>query len=499
MDLQFQEAICTCLDAVICEVRTGEQTQELRISDGMPDIGRILAAWGQPILRGKEWRSDSIAINGGILVWVLYAPEDGTEPRCVDSWIPFQMQWDLPEGTPEGHIRIQLLPRFVDARSLSARKVMLRAGVAAMAEVFAPAEAMLFHAAQVPEDVELLCSRYPVRMFMEAGEKNILLDEDLTMPGSAPQPDKLVYYCLHPVISEQKVMGDKAVFRGNANLHVLYRSEEGQLHGWDFPLPISQYMDLKDTFPTDAQVSTTLCPTSLELELDDEGHLRLKCALTAQYVVDGQKMVEVVEDAYSPNRDLQMERSTAVLPSLLDVRQENLFGEQTIPADVNLAADLSFLPDFPRQYRQNDGIRLEMPGMFQALYYDENGALQGTTARWEGTQQIKAEEGTRLSAVPQPASEPQLSLSDGAMTLRTEIPVAVTTTVRQEIPMVAGLSLGEAREPDPGRPSLILQRAENQRLWDIAKESGSTVDAIRRANGLAGEAEPGQMLLIPVL
>ena len=116
------------MDAVLCEVQNGEQTQELRISDGMPDIGRILAAWGQPILRGKEWRSDGVAVNGGILVWVLYAPEDGTEPRCVDSWLPFQMKWDLPDNTPEGKLRIQLLSRFVDARSISARKIMLRGG-----------------------------------------------------------------------------------------------------------------------------------------------------------------------------------------------------------------------------------------------------------------------------------------------------------------------------------------------------------------------------------
>ena len=58
--------------------------------------------------------------------------------------------------------------------------------------------------------------------------------------------------------------------------------------------------------------------------------------------------------------------------------------------------------------------------------------------------------------------------------------------------------LGEEREPDGNRPSLILRRAGNQRLWDIAKESGSTMDAIRKANHLQEEPAPGQMLLIPV-
>ena len=91
-----------------------------------------------------------------------------------------------------------------------------------------------------------------------------------------------------------------------------------------------------------------------------------------------------------------------------------------------------------------------------------------------------------------------MSLADGAMTLKSEVPVSLKATARQEIPMVTGLSLGEERDPDPARPSLILHRAGNMRLWDLAKQSGSTVDAIRKANGIAEEPEPGRMLLIPV-
>ena len=498
MDLQFQKTVCRCLDAVICEVQNTEQIQELRISDGMPDIGRILSAWAQPVIRGKEWRGDSISLNGGVLVWVLYAPEDGTEPRCVDSWIPFQLKWDLPDDCPDGQIRVQMLPRCVDARSVSSRKIMLRVGLGVLAQALMPVEAELWNPEAVPEDVQLLSERYPVRMMMEAGEKTFLMDEEFTMPGSAPQPEKLIYYTVNPQILEQKIMGDKVVFRGNGNLHLLYRSEEGQLHGWDFPIPFSQYAPLRENYPTEARADVALCPTSLELELDDEGHLRLKCGLTAQYVVDSLQLIDVVEDAYSPSRTVQTQMGTILLPVVLDSRQENIYGEQTIPADVNLAADIRFLPDFPRQYRSENSLRLEVPGVFQALYYDENGSLQGTTGRWEGPMQMKAALDTCVTVVPQNGPEPQLALSDGTMTLKSELPLLVTSYARQNLPMIAGLSLGEEQEPDPERPSVILCRAGKKRLWDIAKENGSTVEAIRCANGIQGEPEPGRMLLIPI-
>ena len=81
---------------------------------------------------------------------------------------------------------------------------------------------------------------------------------------------------------------------------------------------------------------------------------------------------------------------------------------------------------------------------------------------------------------------------------RWEIPLELVTTGYTQIPMVTGLQLGDARKPDPNRPSLILKRVGTDGLWEIAKSTGSTMEAIRKANGIRQEPEPGQMLLIPV-
>lgn len=497
MELNFDRSELTCLDTVVREIQNSEQTQEIKLTDGMPDIGRILSAWGQVILRGKEWRSDSVSFSGGMMVWVLYAPEDGSTERCIDAWIPFQMRWDLPSGTPEGNIRIQCLPRFVDARSVSPRKIMVRAGMSAMAEVFVPKSLELYSPDSTPEDVQLLRSTYPVRMYKEAGEKTFLMDEDLTVPDSVPQPEKLIYYRLNPRITDRKVLANKVVFRGNGNLHVLYRSEEGQLHSWDFELPFSQYAELDHEHGTDALADISLSPTSLELDVDDEGHLRFKGGIVAQYVITDRQLLELVEDAYSPTRELGIRTEELEVPAVLENRRENLYGEQTIPVEANIAVDTNFLLDFPRQRRMENGVEMEIPGSFQVLYYGEDGILHSGTARWEGRQNWSADENSTMTAIPIPA-EPQAMAGNGQIMAKTDIPLEMTTTARQQLPMVTGVELGQMRVPDPNRPTLILRRAGQMRLWDIAKSSGSTMEDIRKANNLQEDPEPNRMLLIPV-
>ena len=71
MEVKFPKTMMKCLKPALREVQNQEQTQEIRLSDEMPDIGRGVGAWAQPSTRGKEWRGDSVGCSGGCMVWVM--------------------------------------------------------------------------------------------------------------------------------------------------------------------------------------------------------------------------------------------------------------------------------------------------------------------------------------------------------------------------------------------------------------------------------------------
>ena len=494
MEIAFQKAEFPCLTAAVNEVQNSEQTQELRLPDGMPDVGKVLCAWGQTILRGKEWRSDSLTVSGGMLIWVLYTPEDGSECRIVDGWLPFQLRWTLPPDTPEGTIRVSALTRFADARSVSPRKLMLRAGIGILAQGWVPTKLERWESVNVPESVELLHRRYPIRLPREAGEKTFSLDEEL---GTGEPMEQVLYYTLRPEISEQKVLSNKIAFRGNGNLHVLGRNADGRVVAQDFQLPFSQFAELNGSYDTDAQTDVACAVTNLELERDG-GTLRVRCSISAQYLVDAITMVDAVADAYAPGRELKISTQVLEAPAILEKRLETASGETSLQMESAQADDVSFLPDFPRQYRENGGVCLEIPGTVQVLCQEENGTLRALSSRWEGKLTWKAADNVSLTAVPITPPAPQMTMANGKTALRAELPLQLTTTGGQGICMVTALELGEDTQPDPQRPSLVLRRAGADSLWELAKKTGSTVAAIRSVNKLQDEPKPGQILLIPV-
>ena len=498
MEIQFDNIPVAYLQKVTGQLRSQEQTLEVRLPDGMPDIGRVLGAWGQVIVRGKDWNGDDMAVSCGVMAWVLYTPEDGEGVYSVEAWLPFSMKWDLPDTRMDGKILTSCLLKSVDARVTSARKMMVRATLEAMGEAWLPGQLQLAVPGEMPEDVQLLTATYPAELPKEAGEKAFMLDEQLTLPANGSKAEKLLYYCLQPEIADKKVMAGKAVFRGSGNLHVLYRTEDGRLCTADYDLPFSQYADLEGEYEQDSAVSLKLCVTSLDAQLDENGELQVKAGILAQYLLWERTMVTVAEDGYSPQRTVTLMTEQLTLPAVLDRLGQTVLVEQPRQIDVQQIADLVFYPTFGRCENTDTGVRLAMPGQFQMLYYDPDGMLCSAATPWEGEWNLQAAENCDIDTHIFPVGRPQAIPGAGSVTFRAELGADVATTCEQGISMITGLDVGEAVKSDPDRPGLILCRKGNRRLWDVAKENGTTVEKIMKTNGLEGEPEDSRILLIPV-
>ena len=498
MQLQFEKQGIPCLQTVKRELQSQEQTQELRISDGVPDIGSIIGAWGQVIVRGKEWQGDGFAVTGGTMVWVQYQPEEGGQPQWVESWLPFQMRWNFPQSQPDGRILTQVLLDSVDARVLSSRKMMLRTNVSALGWAMVKQEQEVFAPKEIPEDVQLRREQYPMELPVEIGEKAFALEDTLELPPSAPSVEEVLRYSLQPEITEEKMMADKVVFRGNAVLYLVYRSEDGGEYSWQFDMPFTQYSDLEGEYGEDARVQMLPCVTALEI--DREGsRFHVKAGLVCQYRIRSISMVDVVTDAFSNRRTVTPSGQDLKLPGILEHKTQNLHIQHCTPLDAMRLTDVQCMPQPVRVQRNGDETTLEIPGQFRTLYYDMDGTLCCGIHRWQEQLTIPTGEDTVVEALAWPAGKPQGTLMSGSAQLGCDLTVITETHSQTPIPMITGLELGELQQPDPRRPSLILRRSGGQNVWELAKQHGSSQEAIRRANGLDSEPEQSQMLLIPVM
>lgn len=271
------------------------------------------------------------------------------------------------------------------------------------------------------------------------------------------------------------------------------------MSSWDFEIPFSQYTELEQEYGHDAQVQIIPLVTGLELEVGEQGRLRLKAGISGQYMIYDTREISVIEDAYSPDRALSLTVETVELPTVLERQSQRIRGEQTAPFGSSRVADLGFFAGTPKTQRRGDNLAIELPGTFQTLYYDREGLLQAGTIHWSSEMSVGMDENADMSIWSASCGKPTAVPGEDSTLLRGELLMDTVTTAVESLPAVAALQLGDATLKDPHRPSLILRRTGHDDLWSIAKKNGSTVDAIRNANGLQGEPDPEKMLLIPVL
>lgn len=496
MDIAFEKKSLPYLKTWVNRAQTQEQTQEVRLPEGMPDIGNVVSSWAQVILRSKEWRGDRISVGGGVMVWVMYLPEEENIPQSVAAWMPFQMKWEIPPAPHDGTILVRPFLQSVDARSLSARKLMVRATFGLGMEGLVADRAELFYPENLPEDIRILERTYPMCLPAGAGEKPFNLEE--SYPAIQPKPAQLIRYTLTPEITEWKLMADKLVFRGNAKLYALYRCDEGHLHTWNQEIPFSQYAELDREYDDTCRVDISCVLTNLELDLMEEGRLVLKSGICTQYRIFEETMVRLVEDAYSPTRQVLPQTEQLELPAILDNQTQLCRVEQTVETDASKVLDLAFYADEPRLMGEGDHREIQVPGMFQLLYLDPEDNYQSTNAYWEEQIPLEIAETGKLALEASPVGSPTAGLGSNGVSMQSDLAVFMQTVSDRGIPMVTGMDFGEEIKKDPNRPSLILRRAGEQTLWEIAKETGASVEQICTANALEGEPGYDQMLLIPI-
>lgn len=495
MQLQWERAQIPAMWVAVREAQNQEQTLEIRLGEDMPDIGRIICGWGQPLLRGKDWHGDGMSVSGGVMAWILYAPEDGTAPRCVEGWLPFQLKWNFPQTDRDGVIRCDVRLRGVDARVLSTRKMMLRAQISALGEALAPGEVEYSTGGEVPNHIQLDQKTYPVLLRAEAGEVAIPVDEDVTVNGA--KPEKIISCTVQCRLSEQKVVGSRGIFRGDCLVHLVYFDEDGMIYSRDLTAPFAQYAQLDHDYDKQAGVEAMMAVSALEPELYEDG-LRLKCTLVCQYTILDQHMIEAAQDAYSTEYEMEYTLRDAIMPVVLDQRSERRTVQQKTPAETGQIIDSCLFLEQPVSRRNGSTVDIQLPGTVQVLRRDDSGAYYGNTIRFADQWNVCAEEHTDLHLVIGAADRPHVALTTDGMEAQWDMDLRLCAMTEQSIPQITSIDVGQQRQLSQDRPSWILRRPGDATLWDLAKQYGSTVEQIRQVNGAEDMPPKDKMLLIPV-
>lgn len=504
MELELDRTQLNGYEALLDTTLFQEETLEMIVPDACPDILRVVETDGKVLLRSKEAMDGRVELTGIIRACVLYLPDGENGIRHLDVSMPFHVCAEGMDIGPSCSVTACARLRRTDTRAVNPRKVLVRAEVAVDVTVFTPMTESI--CSQVPDaaerSVEQLTETQEVYLTACVQEKPFSLSEEVALSASKPAAVELLKSRIVLCRGESKIIGNKLIFKGSADVSLLYRGEDDKVYSAGGELPFSQIMEVSGVGEgADCDIILTLSGGDCTLTGGEGRTVTVSLDLLAQAVIREPRVLEVLADAYSTDQPMDTRWETYSLARRVDggVRSQNAREVWETGTAVREVTDCRLAVGQVARSREGERLILTAQVEVTLLYTGEDGELYATQRQVGVPCALDLPEDCQFFCQCEGVGEVYAAPAAGGVEARFTLDFRYRAQCRQQVTALSTLEPGVPLESAGDQPSLVLRMLEQgERLWDVAKAYATTIADIISANELEDEAAAaGKLLLIP--
>lgn len=495
--IPMQGFICP-LETVLYQEETGESI----VPDAYPDILSILATEARVQLAKKECGEGKVELTGNVAVTVIYQPEGESGPCRLEVNLPYRLSAAAQGITADCALVAVPRLRSAETRLLNPRKVLCRVELAVLCQGWSQCEDTLCEPCEDREGgLQQRCEDAENYIAAAIAEKAFAYTDQVNLGAGNPTAEELLGHRLELKCAEAKVIGNKLIFKGEAELTVRYRTAENALGVGRWELPFSQIMEVSD-IEEEGSCTMDLLERDSRVELADDGDgrtLNVHLELAAQAVVRQNRAIRLFTDAYSVTQAVSVQTQSYRLTRRWEENAVTQTERLTLETPVvGRSVEDCFITLGQPQVDTQRGI-MGVQGWITALYLDEEGVLRSQSGAITVESQAAIPQDGKCLVRCETVGQPQAVAAASGIEVRAAVRFHYLITQEKEVSGVVALQAEEEPTERKMMPSVVLRIAQKgESLWDIAKAYSTTEGDILAVNEIADTQRlEGQLLLIP--
>lgn len=501
MKLELNRTHLTGYETVLDTTVFHEETLESIVPDANPDILRLIDTQGKVFLKSKEATDGRATLTGTARLTVLYRPEGGTGPCRLEFGIPFSVSAEDRRLTAGCLVTATARVAGADTRTINPRKILTRVEVAVSIKAFCADTALLCTGVDVEDGTaEERKEVHRPWCISAVQEKLVTFEDDLSIPAGRPAAEELICDRVEVICHEAKLIGNKLIFKGDAAVRLLYRSMGGGMDAADFTLSFSQVAEVIGV-GEEGHGLVDISLNGAEFSLREDGRtVSAALSMLAQIVVQEEREMELLADTYSVCCPVKTER----IPYTYRRRREAGVGRQMMRqlietgVAVQSVVDAYCLVGQTGQKREGDQTNLAANVILTVVCMTDDGDYCAISRSLDVGCPVEVPEECRCSFGCRCGEPVAMPTADG---VEVRFPVEFPYFCEQEAHgmVVREVSLEAENREEGEKPSVVLRMLRpGESLWDVAKQYGTTMEDIIRANEMESrQPEDGTLLLIP--
>ncbi len=479
------------------------------LPDYYPDIFKILRCTLRPGIVSYNISGDKLICDGVICITALYLSEGGGM-ECIEHRYSYSKTVDLPKAADNGTVTIEPKVDYCTCRAVSGRRIDVRGAVSFKIKVscITPFEIITDMEGGLVQTRKnkVCCTRK-----LTAG-KQFVVREDIGVSGVDGSIKAVVSCDAAAVVNDCKIIADKVVLKGVAQLKALYLVQNdggSMLQTMEAEIPLSQIVDMQgvdEKHTCYAQFRVLSCNLSVK-SADDVTAGVFGCEMTvgSQITATLEENIYPVTDMYSTGYECSF--TTAALKTESDHRyiSQTFNTKQMIECDngipdsvIDVSCDVTEV-----MCRTGDNGDITVNGKlicYIAAVKDNEPVFSEKSLPFEAVVSVG---GVTADSVIQPVlsiSAVSYSINDDGIELRCSVLMQGSMYVCSSSQVIkqAEINESECKKKDDEYMLKLYFADANEDVWNIAKRYNTSAAAIEAENEVTDGKVSG-LLLIPIV
>lgn len=487
---------------------------EYLIPDTHPDVEKILSVDVRKTIVNKEMQADRVFVEAEVEYSIMYlSNEEEKEVNNIIYKEKFSNFVDMVGAEHRMLCDANCELEHINSNIINERKISIEAYLRTTCKVYSQESFEFVKDVQGSEDLE-------VRKKPDKFEK-IICNKTDEMTGKSlikatsdkPQIDKIIKYDCMLHKKDIKLLEDKIQYSCLAKISIIYKCEETKeivvLEDDVFITKEDEVVGVSSDM--NAVAENLIKFMNVKVNQDDLGENRIievEVCVQNSVIVSKIEEIEVIEDAYSPKKNIEITKEKLKMNSILGEGNNEIIIKDNIYLD-NDDAEPAYIMDIKGEIIAMDSKitngNVMIDGILKAdvIYKSNNeklclGKIEGEIAFNSMIEIPKAEE-SMTCKIKFNLENIQGTIEANTIAVKAVLDLNAKVYYSEEKEYVKGILENEEEKISKNASIIIYIAQPGDTMWNLAKKYRTSIIDICKANGLETENEikAGEKLIIP--
>lgn len=480
--------------------------EDVIIPDIKPDILKPISSNGNVCISKQEVLEGKIRLEGNVDIYIMYlADSERDNIRGINTSISFKEIIDCQVATSKMKIDAKVVMKSIECKVLNGRKVSIKVELEADTKLYYNDVLNIVSDTRDIKDIQTIKNKIKLNLVVGSNSTKTYAKETIKI-NSEDNLAEILRADFSIINKDIKISYNKILAKADINVKMIYLTEDNRIRSVEEKIPVMGFIEMMNISEEDICEVRYLTKNILIKPNSEEEH-SIYVEIELELICDAfkEEEIELIEDLYSPTRNLKYDSRDIVTiidkstrneiyeinerilikelegERLTDIRVTPMINNVTVSRG-KIIYDGEVKADFMMTSNNQSTVE-SITKMIPYIYSVENDDI---------TEESRVD--TSIDVIMQ-----DFVLEDSEVTINIRLNFEINKYNQLNMNIIEEIEEGEDRTNMNPYSMTIYFVKPGDTLWKIAKRHRSTIDDIVRLNKIEknSEIDVGMQLFIP--